>query len=217
MSRLQRKRFSEPVDVRRFPNGRVDVIELDDVVVGRMTYEPGWRWSVDVKPIAGTEACLYHHVGVTLQGRLRIQMGDGTELEIGPGDVFEIPPGHDAWVLGDTPWVSVDWEAMRTFGRGAGQPGGRVLGSILITDIVDSTALASRVGPSRWRDLLAQHNERAQRVIDRYQGRLVKTTGDGVLALFDSTERAIRAGGRHPRRCPAAGATGSGRDPHWRG
>jgi class 3 adenylate cyclase len=158
-----------------------------------MTYEPGWRWSVDVKPIAGTDACGYHHVGVTLQGRLRIQMGDGTELEIGPGDVFEIPPGHDAWVLGDTPWVSVDWEAMRTYGRGAGHPGGLVLGSILITDIVDSTALASRVGPARWRDLLAQHNERAQRVIDRYQGRLVKTTGDGVLALFDSTERAIRA------------------------
>lgn len=193
MARLQRKRFSEPVDVRRFPNGRVDVIELDDVVVGRMTYQPGWRWSVDVKPIAGTDACQYHHVGVTLEGRLRVQMRDGTELEIGPGDVFEIPPGHDAWVLGDTPWVSVDWEAMRTYGRGTGQLGGRVLGSILITDIVDSTALASRVGPSRWRDLLAQHNEGAQRVIDRYQGRLVKTTGDGVLALFDSTERAIRA------------------------
>jgi len=157
MARLQRKRFSEPVDVRRFPNGRVDVIELDDAVVGRMTYEPGWRWSVDVKPIAGTDACRYHHVGVTLEGRLRVQMPDGTELEIGPGDVFEIPPGHDAWVLGDTPWVSVDWEAMRTYGRGTGQPGGRVLGSILITDIVDSTA------------------------------------GDGVLALFDSTEGAIRA------------------------
>lgn len=193
MARMQRKRFTEAADVRRFPNGRVDVIELGDVVVGRMTYEPGWRWSVDVKPIAGTDSCQYHHVGVTIQGRLRAALPDGTELEIGPGDVFEIPPGHDAWVVGDEPWVSVDWEAMRTYGRGSGKPGERVLGAILITDIVDSTALASRIGPASWRDLLAQHNERAQRVIDRHQGRLVKTTGDGVLALFDSTERAIRA------------------------
>ena len=113
MARLQRKRFSEPVDVRRFPHGRVDIIELDDTVVGRMSYEPGWRWSVDVKPIATTESCQYHHVGVTLEGRLRVEMPDGTQLEIGPGDVFEIPPGHDAWVVGDTPWVSIDWEAMR--------------------------------------------------------------------------------------------------------
>ncbi len=193
VARLQRKRFSEPVDVRRFPRGRVDIIELGDTVVGRMTYEPGWRWSVDVKPIATTESCQYHHMGVTLEGRLRVEMPDGTELEIGPGDVFEIPPGHDAWVVGDAPWVSIDWEAMRTYGRPAGERRERILGSILITDIVDSTALASRVGPSRWRELLAQHNERAQRVIDRYQGRLVKTTGDGVLALFDSTERAVRA------------------------
>ena len=117
--RLQRRRFSEPADVRRFPHGQVDVVELDDVVVGRMTYQPGWRWSVDVKPIAGTEQCQYHHLGVTLDGRLRVQMPDGPELEIGPGDVFEIPPGHDAWVVGDSPWVSVDFEAMRTYGRTA--------------------------------------------------------------------------------------------------
>jgi class 3 adenylate cyclase len=192
MARLQRKRFTEPVEVRRFPNGRVDVIELDDIVVGRMTYEPGWRWSVDVKPIAGTDFCRYHHVGVALEGLLRVLMPDGTELEIGPGDVFEIPPGHDAWVVGDDPWVSIDWESMRMYGREKAT-GQRVLGSILITDIVDSTAHASRVGPYRWRDLLAQHNELTQRVIDRHQGRLVKTTGDGVLALFDSTERAVQA------------------------
>lgn len=193
MVRLQRKRFSDPASVRQFPRGRVDVVELDDVVIGRMTYEPGWRWSVDVKPIAGTESCQFHHVGVTLEGQLRVAMPDGTELEIGPGDVFEIPPGHDAWVIGDEPWVSVDWEAMRAFGRAATERRERILGSILITDIVDSTALASTLGRSRWRELLAQHNERAQRVIDRYQGRLVKTTGDGLLAIFDGTERAVEA------------------------
>jgi len=193
MVRLQRKRFSEPANVRTFPRGRVDVIELDDVVVGRMTYEPGWRWSTEVKPIAGTELCEFHHVGLTLSGWLRVGMPDGTELELGPGDVFEIPPGHDAWVVGDVPWVSVDWEAMRSFGRGAEERRERVLATVLVTDIVDSTALASALGRSRWRELLAQHNELAQRVLDRHQGRLIKTTGDGLLALFDGTERAVQA------------------------
>ena len=134
--RLQRRQFTEPSDVRTLPRGRIDVVELDDTVVGRMTYEPGWRWSVDVRPIAGTETCQYHHLGVTLSGRVRAQMADGTELEIGPGDVFEIPPGHDAWVVGDEPWVSVDFEAMRTYGKARDAGGERILASIVFTDIV---------------------------------------------------------------------------------
>jgi class 3 adenylate cyclase len=193
LARLQRARFNHPAETRVFPRGRVDVVELGDIVVGRMSYEPGWRWSVDVKPAAGTQRCEYHHLGVTLSGRLRVEMPDGTELEIGPGDVFEIPPGHDAWVVGDEPWVSVDFEAMRTYGRSAEERQERILGSILFTDIVGSTARASEVGPRRWRELVAQHNERAERVIDRHRGRLVTTTGDGVLAIFDSAERAVRA------------------------
>jgi len=194
VARLQRRRFSESADVRRFPRGRVDVVELDDIVVGRMTYEPGWRWSTDVKPIAGTPTCQYHHVGITLEGQLRVQMPDGTELELGPGDVFDIPPGHDAWVVGDNPWVSVDFEAMRTYGREADQRDERVLASILFTDIVESTEIAGGLGAARWRELLAQHNELAERAVDRYRGVLVKTTGDGILARFESAEGAVRAG-----------------------
>ncbi|MBA3235607.1 MAG: cupin domain-containing protein, partial [Chloroflexi bacterium] len=129
--RLQRRRFSEPSDVRTIPRGRIDIVELDDTVVGRMTYEPGWRWSVDVKPIAGTDTCQYHHLGVTQSGRLRAQMADGTELEVGPGDIFEIPPGHDAWVVGDEPWISVDFEAMRTYGKQRDQRDERILASIV--------------------------------------------------------------------------------------
>ena len=192
MARLQRRRFSDPADTRVFPRGKVDVVELDDIVVGRMTYEPGWRWSVDVKPVAATDQCMYHHVGVTLQGRLRVEMPDGTELEIGPGDVFEIPPGHDAWVVGDSPWVSIDFEAMRTYGR-KHEAVERTLASIVITDIVDSTRLAGELGASRWRDLVAEHNRKASTSIDRHRGRLVKTTGDGILAQFDGAERAVRA------------------------
>jgi class 3 adenylate cyclase len=194
MARLQRRRFTEPDDVRTVPHGRIDVVELDDRVVGRMSYEPGWRWSVDVKPIAGTDSCQFHHFGVTLGGRVRVEMRDGTELEIGPGDVFEIPPGHDAWVIGDEPWVSVDFEAMRAYGRAKPAGGRRMLFSILFTDIVDSTAQAVTRGPAAWRDVVRGHNELAEREIDRHEGRLVKTTGDGVIGLFDSAERAVRAG-----------------------
>jgi class 3 adenylate cyclase len=190
--RLQRQRFTEPSDVRTIPRGRIDVVELDDTVVGRMTYEPGWRWSVDVQPIADTETCQYHHLGVTLSGRLRAQMPDGTELEIGPGEVFEIPPGHDAWVVGDEPWVGVDFEAMRTFAKGRDAQDERILASIVFTDIVDSTRRASDLGATRWRALVGEHNRKASAAIDRHRGRLVKTTGDGVLARFDGPERAVR-------------------------
>lgn len=193
MARLQRKRFSEPVEVRRFPRGRLDVVELDDIVVGRMTHEPGWRWSVDVRPIAGTDRCQYHHVGITLQGRLHAELPDGAELEIGPGDVFEIPPGHDAWVVGDEPWISVDFAGVRSYARHPEQRSERILASLLYTDIVDSTAQANRLGEQHWREVIGQHNERAQAVVDRYHGRVVKFTGDGMLATFDGAERSVRA------------------------
>jgi len=191
--RLQRRRFSDATEVRRFPHGHVDVVEMDDHVVGRMVYEPGWRWSTSVKAIAGTESCQYHHVGYTVSGLLRVQMSDGTELEIGTGELFEIPPGHDAWVVGDEPWVSVDFEAMRTYGRNLESEADRTLASIVMTDIVDSTRLASEHGARAWRDLVADHNRKASSAIDRHRGRLVKTTGDGVLAAFDGAERAVRA------------------------
>ena len=190
--RLQKRRFTEPSDVRQFTHGRVDVVELDDNVVGQMYYEPGWRWSNDIKPIAGTDSCQFHHLAVTLSGRGHIQMLDGSSLEIGPGDVFEVPPGHDAWVVGDEPWVSVDFEAMRTYARSRDTVEDRTLASIVLTDIVDSTHLAVEMGGAAWRLLLSEHNRKAQLAVDRYRGRVVKTTGDGVLALFDGAERAVR-------------------------
>ena len=191
--RLQRRRFSEPSDVRTFAHGRVDVVELDDNIVGQMTYQPGWRWSNDIKPIAGTDSCQFHHLGFTLSGRGHIEMPDGSSMDIGPGDVFEIPPGHDAWVVGDEPWVSVDFEAMRTYARPADNEAERTLASIVITDIVDSTSRAAELGAARWRDAIAEHNRKASSAADRHRGRVVKTTGDGVLAAFDGAERAARA------------------------
>jgi class 3 adenylate cyclase len=129
---------------------------------------------------------------MALSGVLRVQLPDGTELEIGPGDVFEIPPGHDAWVVGDEPWISVDFEAMRTYGKELDARDERILASIVFTDIVDSTRRAAELGAARWRDLVGEHNRKASMALDRHRGRLVKTTGDGVLAQFDGAERAVR-------------------------
>jgi len=193
MSRLQRKRLSNPDEVRVFDNGRVEIFSLDDVDIGRQFFEPGWRWSTDIKPIAGTEYCQYHHIGIVLSGHLRVEMEDGVMLDLEPDSAYEIPPGHDAWVVGEDPWVTFDFAGMRSFGRSAASGGDRILGSILFTDIVDSTATAERIGEAAWGELLRNHNERAQFELDRFGGRLVKVTGDGILALFDSAERAVRA------------------------
>ena len=192
MARLQFKSLAAPDEVRRTPFGKVEIYTLDDMVIGRTVFEPGWHWIEHVQPLAGTRLCQYHHVGVCLQGRLGIRMEDGTTLEVGPDTVFDIPPGHDGWVIGDEPWVTYDVAGMRSFAR-VDEGTQRVLGAVLFTDIVDSTAAAERLGAERWRETVALHNERIQQELDRFRGRLIKTTGDGVLALFDGSERAVRA------------------------
>ncbi len=192
MARLQAKALDTPDEVRPTPFGRVDIYNLDDLVIGRMVFEPGWHWKEHVQPIAGTSLCQYHHVGICIAGRLANRLEDGTSIEIGPGQVFDIPPGHDGWVVGDEAFVAYDVAGVRSFAR-IDEKTQRVLGAILFTDIVDSTALAASMGPARWREVVGTHNERIQFELDRFRGRLIKTTGDGVLALFDGSERAVRA------------------------
>jgi class 3 adenylate cyclase len=192
LARLQAKSLDDPDEVRPTPFGRVDIYNLDDLVIGRMVFEPGWHWMEHVQPIAGTTLCQYHHVGICVSGQLGNRLEDGTTNLIGPGMVYEIPPGHDGWVVGDEPFVAYDVAGVRSFARADAQTQ-RVLGAVLFTDIVDSTALAESMGPTRWREVVGMHNERIQLELDRFRGRLVKTTGDGVLALFDGSERAVRA------------------------
>jgi len=100
MARLQKKNLQRPDERRPVGRGQLAVVELGDVAIGRIAYEPGWRWSTDVGPIVGTELCEVHHVGVVLSGRLVVELEDGSQLELGPDDAFEIPPRHDAWVDG---------------------------------------------------------------------------------------------------------------------
>ena len=191
MARLQSKPLGSPDEVRSFPNGRLEIFTLDDVVIGRTQFEPGWHWATDVRPIAGTASCQYHHLGVCISGRLGVRMDDGTTFEIGPDTVFDIPAGHDGWVIGDEAWITYDVAGMRAFGR-ASESDDRILATIVFTDVVDSTATAERLGDARWRALISELNEQCQFEVDRQRGRLVKTTGDGMIALFDSSERAIR-------------------------
>ena len=105
----QLRGFATPDESRPFEKGRADVLAIGGGTVGRLTFEPGWRWSQHVKPIAGTEWCEAPHFQYHLTGRLHIVDSSGQEFEAGPGDVTCLPAGHDAWVVGDEPVVVVDW------------------------------------------------------------------------------------------------------------
>src|SRR4028119_1571393 len=105
---FQQKSLGSPDETRTFENGEVGVVTLGDFTASRLVLDPGWRWSENVKPIAGTDSCQVLHTGYHVSGRLHVRMEDGTEKEFGPGDAYVIPPGHDAWVVGDEPVVSVD-------------------------------------------------------------------------------------------------------------
>jgi class 3 adenylate cyclase len=194
MPRLQSRRFAAPDEVRQFPHGRADVVVLDESPVGRATYEPGWRWTSDMPSIAGTATCQLHHLGYSVSGSMHVVMDDGQELDIVAESIYEIPSGHDAWVVGDEPWVTVEWTSARSFGVAPEGPGERVLATVLFTDIVDSTATMQRVGDSAWRELLATHNRLLRDELNQFRGREVATTGDGFLAVFDGATRAVRCG-----------------------
>jgi hypothetical protein len=109
--------FDTPDEVREFPHGRVEIVKVGGAEIGRLVLEPGWRWSNDVKPIAGTELCQAPHMQYHVSGRIHVRMADGTEFEAGPGDVTSLPQGHDAWVVGDEPVVVVDWYGASNYAR----------------------------------------------------------------------------------------------------
>jgi quercetin dioxygenase-like cupin family protein len=109
MASAEHKTFDAPDETRRFEKGRVDLLNIGGATIGRLTLEPGWRWSEHVKPIAGTAWCEAPHFQYQVSGRLHVVMQDGTEFESGPGEVHALPQGHDGWVVGDEPVVLVDW------------------------------------------------------------------------------------------------------------
>ena len=94
-------------------------VQLGETTIGRGVFGPGWRWSESVKPIAGTDTCQAHHTLYVLSGHMGIRMDDGTEAEVGPGDAVVIPPGHDAWVVGDEPCVAIDTTGVARYAKPA--------------------------------------------------------------------------------------------------
>ncbi len=117
MTSYERQDFGSPDEVRTFEKGRVELVKIGGGTVGRLTLEPGWQWSKHVKPIAGTEWCEAPHFQYQVSGRLHIRMSDGSEFEVGPGEVALLPSGHDAWVVGDEPVVLVDWQGAINYAK----------------------------------------------------------------------------------------------------
>jgi hypothetical protein len=109
MQTVEHETFAHPSDVQEFPHGTSELLQVGDSVIARLTLQPGWRWSNDLKPLAGTDACQVPHFQYHVQGRLAIRLDDGTEFTAEPGSITSLPVGHDAWVVGDEPVVVVDW------------------------------------------------------------------------------------------------------------
>ena len=107
--RTEQRDFAQPDEVRTFPLGHADILGIGGADIGRLVFQPGWRWSEHVKPVAGTELCEAPHFQYHVAGTLRIRMEDGSEFDATPGQVTSLPAGHDAWVVGDEDVVVIDW------------------------------------------------------------------------------------------------------------
>ena len=189
--RPRTKNLSAPDETLALEKGSASTVRVGELVVGRLVLEPGWRWSTHVRPIAGTASCQFHHVGFALSGAMDGRMDDGTGFGVEPGDVFDIPPGHDNWVVGEEPMVALVWGGW----RGWGKPpvGERILTTMLMTDIAGSTDHLSAVGDAAWDQLLDRLRALVREVLERYRGTEIDTAGDGFLTMFDGAARAVQS------------------------
>jgi hypothetical protein len=117
IEKAEHQNFNQPSETRTFPKGKLDLLQIGGATVGRAVFEPGWRWSTSLKPIANTDSCEAAHFNYHISGTLRIRMDDGTEFDCKAGDVSVLPPGHDAWVIGSEPAVLVDFQGMVDYAK----------------------------------------------------------------------------------------------------
>ena len=191
MPAIRRRSLGDSADRRDNPHISLTVAKIGSHTIGYAVAQPGFRWSTDLGPAARTPSCEVHHVQVFLTGRFGVRMDDGEEVEFGPLEVGDIPPGHDAWVIGDEPVHILDF-AGHSDAIGMPREHERIVTTLLMTDIVDSTAKASRLGDRAWREVLAEHNRLVRGQLLRFGGSEVNTTGDGFLATFRSAVAALR-------------------------
>jgi mannose-6-phosphate isomerase-like protein (cupin superfamily) len=117
MGDLQAQSLDSPHETRTFDNGKAELVTVAGSTVGRFTFQPGWKWSESVKKIVGTDSCQNHHVGYAISGRLKVVSNDGSEQEIKAGDAYNIPPGHDAWVVGSDPVVTLEFRSAADYAK----------------------------------------------------------------------------------------------------
>ena len=117
LEKLERKSLTQPDETRTFSKGKLEVVNIGGTTLGRATFEPGWKWSECVKPIAKTDSCQAPHLGYMMSGRMVVVMDDGTQVEYGPGDALSIPPGHDAWIVGNENCVVVDFTGFGDYAK----------------------------------------------------------------------------------------------------
>jgi hypothetical protein len=186
-----RKSVDDPDEVVEFPNVRTDVVHLGDLTVGRFVNQPGWRWSEDVRPSVGGEWCQIRHVGFIVSGRLGIEFADGSFIVLGPGDVFAIPPGHDGHTVGDEPVVQIEWSGCATGpGWAVDATGFWPPSSSPTSSDPPRLHLASATGPCV--TCCPEPSSPLRAELERFGGREVKTTGDGMLVTFDGSARALQ-------------------------
>jgi len=191
MGRIERKSVLEPDEVRDLPSITLNLLRVGSLGLGYATVQPGFRWSTHLRKENDDPLCQIHHLQLLLSGRFAVEMDDGEYVEIEPNEIFDVPPGHDAWVVGDEPAILLDF--LGNIDQ-LGQPVSRdrIVTTLLMTDIVDSTATASRLGDAAWKQQLGEHNRLVRARLERYLGTEVNTTGDGFLAMFASAVAAIR-------------------------
>jgi class 3 adenylate cyclase len=192
----QKKNLDAPDERLEFEGVAANVVQVADAAISRNVFQPGAHCALGGRRLLGnhraTESCQAHHSGVVLEGRLHIEMDDGSMLDVGPNEVYDIPPGHDGWATSEEPLLAINWSGVRSW-LPEPESGDRVLATLLFTDIVGSTELAGQLGDTAWRELLGRHNRDVRNILDRQRGREVTTTGDGFLAAFDGAARAVRA------------------------
>jgi class 3 adenylate cyclase len=191
MGAIRRKSFDDADGLREFPLLTVSLARIGSHTIGRGVVQPGWHWSEHLAPVMRAESCPVHHVQVLLSGRFAARMEDGEEVVFQPGDVMDIPPGHDAWVVGDEPAVLIDF-AGNIDALGLPREHERMVTTLLMTDIVDSTRTARRLGDAAWKQVLSDHNRLVRAQLLRFGGSEVNTTGDGFLATFRSAVAGLR-------------------------
>ena len=191
MGAIRRKSFEDPDDLRETPLLRVALARIGSHTIGRGRVEPGWHWAEHLGPIMRAESCPVHHVQVLLSGHFTVRMDDGEEVAFQAGDVMDVPPGHDCWVVGDEPVDLLDF-AGNIDALGLPREHERMVTTLLMTDIVDSTPTAHRLGDAAWKQLLSDHNRIVRTQLLRFGGHEVNTTGDGFLATFRSAVAGLR-------------------------